>query len=54
MVSEQESSSPRCGRTEAVSGRVHEPCVRDAEHREAFCRSANGDLFIAIGAGRAL
>lgn len=43
-----------CGRTDAVSGRVYDPCVRDAEHREAFCRSANGDLFLAVGTGRML
>ncbi|MFF1298116.1 MULTISPECIES: hypothetical protein [unclassified Streptomyces] len=53
MATEQTSSTPECGRTEAVSGRVYEPCVREAGHREAFCRSADGDLFLAHGTGRA-
>ncbi|GAA3591290.1 hypothetical protein [Streptomyces osmaniensis] len=41
-----------CGRTEAVSGTTYPPCVREADHREAFCRSAAGDLFLAPCTGR--
>lgn len=49
----QEQSEPRlCGRTEALSGGVYPPCVREADHREAYCRSANGDLFLAPGTGQ--
>lgn len=51
-VADEESAVPLCGRTEAVSGVVYPPCVREAEHREAFCRSANGDLFLAFGTVR--
>lgn len=41
-----------CGRTEAVSGVVYPPCARPAEHREAYCRSAAGDLFLAADTRR--
>lgn len=51
-MSEAEPSGPLCGRTEAVTGRVHEPCVRPADHREAFCKSAGGDLFITVTLSR--
>jgi len=54
MDTEPTTSTPECGRTEAVSGRVYDPCVREADHREAYCRSANGDLFLAYGTGRTL
>lgn len=49
---EQETAAPLCGRTEAVSGRVYPPCAREAGHREAFCRSADGDLFLAPNISR--
>ncbi|MGW2739158.1 hypothetical protein ACWC4D_33785 [Streptomyces sp. NPDC001288] len=52
MPEEQPAPADLCGRTEAVSGIVYAPCVREADHREAFCRNANGDLFLAFGTGR--
>jgi hypothetical protein len=45
-MTEQTAGVRECGKTEAVSGVVYPPCVRDADHPEAFCRSANGDLFL--------
>lgn len=51
-VPEEATEAPLCGRTEAVSGIVYPPCVREAEHQEAFCRSAAGDLFITADTTR--
>lgn len=46
-----EDVKPQCGKTEALSGVVYPPCVREAEHREAYCKSASGDLFLCPGTG---
>lgn len=48
---ETKMSEPQCGRTEAISGRIYPPCVREADHREAFCKNADGDLFLCSGTG---
>lgn len=46
-MTEQQDNVRECGKTDAVSGVVYPPCVRKADHPQAFCRSANGDLFLA-------
>jgi hypothetical protein len=51
-VTESQNTVRECGRTEAVSGVVYPPCAREEDHQEAFCRSANGDLFITVDTRR--
>lgn len=51
------SSSPKpsqtCGRTQGVSGDRYPPCARPVDHREAYCRSANGSVyFLAVDTRR--
>lgn len=44
---------PLCGRTESVSGDRYPPCARPSGHREAYCRSADGQVyFLAVDRSR--
>ncbi|CAL9668250.1 hypothetical protein SUDANB145_07274 (plasmid) [Streptomyces sp. enrichment culture] len=40
--------TPLCGKTRGLGGFTYKPCARDAGHKEAYCRSADGiHLFLA-------
>ena len=44
---------PLCGRAESLSGETYPPCTREAGHREAYCRSADGNAyFLAVDRSR--
>lgn len=42
--------APTCGRTKDISGNDYPPCVKTPGHRDAYCRSANGSMFLAVAA----
>jgi hypothetical protein len=44
-VPEQETTPVLCGRTQSVTGETYRPCARPAGHREAYCRSADGNAY---------
>lgn len=41
----REAQQDACGRTESVTGEEYPPCARPADHREAYCRSADGQAY---------